>query len=386
MKCTHKSCDKSFDTPLELYDGRLTCPHCKQEQTVVRSLCINEQNDAFYRLSELYFYRYLSPASYRPPAGMTLSSEDFLENAITFCTRAAKEGHPKAVFRMGFYNEFYMETVRGETERARLAFDYYAALCYSQEESVEVAAGAVTTMTAEEFAALKRQAAIRLMALYAEFPHALEGPKKYDHAHNKEMIDRHYGQLEESLQSEEIAKKDKDQYIYQIFVACVDKERMPLFGVFCVTGAQLKRLFAIRQDRVGHKYAFSRFFQKGLELRYLMADAENGIATIPPNEFYFNKLQDDLQAKRILDKIPDEAQIYLYFFNKKAKHEFLPSAQVAQVRADIESRRFGVLRHLISNLTASDLLFFCDDIVQYKRGGQVRGAVDALVRHVCEVE
>ena len=386
MKCTHKSCGKSFAAPLELYDGRLTCPHCKQELTVIRSLCINEQNDALYRLSELYFHRYLSPASYRPPAGMTLSSEDFLENAIAFCTRAAKEGHPRAVFRMGFYNEFYMETVRGETERARLAFDHYAALCYSEEQSVEIAAGVESTMTAEELAALKRQAASRLMALYTKFPHALEGPKKYDRTANKERIDRQYGQQEPTAQTEELARKDKEQYIYQILAACFEKERAPLFGVFRVTGLQLKLLAAIRQDRMGHKYAFSRFFQKGLELRYLSADFENGIADIPPNEFYFNKLQDEIQTKRILGNIPDEASLYLYFFNKKAKHEFLPSAQVLQVQGELEAHRFGVLRHLLSNLPASDFLFFCDDIVQYKRGGQVRGAAEALIRRVCEVE
>ena len=386
MKCTQRSCGKLFHAPLELYDGRLTCPHCKQEQTVVRTLCINEQNDAFYRLSELYFYRYLSPASYLPPSGMTLSSEDFLENAILFCTRAAKEGHPKAVFRMGFYNEFYMETVRGETERARQAFDHYAALCYNTSKNVEIGAGAQTGMTSEEFETLKRQAAIRLMALYNEFPQALEGPKRYDRAHNKELIDQYYGTLERGAYTEEYAKKDKEQYIYRIMSDCLDKERVPLFGAFRITGEQLKRLFAIRQDRQGHKYNFSGFFRKGIDLRFLIVDPEKGIDAISPNEFYFNKFGDEVQAKRVLGTIPDEASLHLYFFNKKAKHEFLSNTQAIQVKTELEAQRFALLRHLMSNLTASDFLFFCDDIVQYKQGGEVRGAVDRLIRRVCEVE
>ena len=152
MKCTYTNCAKKFTAPLELFNGALVCPHCKRELSVVADFKLTAENQELFNLSELYFFRYLSPKSYdqgdQPP--LNLQPEELLDCAIENCSKSAKAGNPKAVYRMGFYNEHYLEAVRSENDRIRMAFDYYASLCYSPDLSVKTEDG-VKPISNKEF-------------------------------------------------------------------------------------------------------------------------------------------------------------------------------------------------------------------------------------------
>ena len=53
MICTNESCKKKFNAPLELFNGALTCPHCKKELTTIQDFKLTEKNEELYQTGEL---------------------------------------------------------------------------------------------------------------------------------------------------------------------------------------------------------------------------------------------------------------------------------------------------------------------------------------------
>jgi DNA-directed RNA polymerase subunit RPC12/RpoP len=377
MICSDAKCGKKFSAPLELFNGRLTCPYCKNEILVINKFSLTKDSEELYNLSELYFMRYLSPQSCEKKIHIFKQNE-LLEYAIKNCAEAAKQGNPKAVFRMGFYNEHYLETLRSESDRIRMAFNYYAAICYYEGNNITAEKG-VKAFTDEEFKSFKINAALRLLKLASKYPQALKDLKKYDYETNKQRIISLYGNLNFDEKTEKTSKVGKVKYIYQILTSCFNKDRAPLFGTFFLNGNELKNLFAIKKDKTEKKFDFVKLISKGLEIRYLPCSKDGNISQ---EDKYFIRFSNEEKAKEILSAIRDEEYFILYFFNTHGRHQYLSAKEMERVKKEIADSNYDLLCNLINN-AMQEYMFFDDDIIEFKKGNNVKGSAKRLIEYVC---
>ena len=382
MKCTHTDCGKIFATPLELYNGALLCPYCKRELSVVTKFKLTVRNQELYNISEIYLYRYLSPNSQDNVKTnvANLTREEMLDLAIENCRQAAKEGNPYAAYKMGYYNECFLENKRSENDRIRVAFNYYASLCYCETKKLSIETGA-TQMTEEEFTYLKHRAAISLLNLYAHYSKALKGVNKYDYEKNKQRIVSLYGEL--AVEENGVNKKtgSRIKSVFSVISSCLNKTRAPLWGLFLLTGAEFKNLFTIKKYAKDKKAEVYKLITKGIELRYLPCDNEGVIARDRDDRYFINLPNED-RIKEILSTVKDDDNFYLYLFNPKGGHEYLTNSQIKKIGKKLAEDSYEAVCTLI-DYSAQEYLFFDDDIVVFKKGGKIEKCVDLLVEKIC---
>jgi hypothetical protein len=378
MKCINPSCGKKIVTPLELFNGVLTCPYCKSELTVIKDFKITLENNDLYNLSELYYFKYLTlVGSDKERTDKTIKTENAtLLTAISTCKEAAYSGHPQAVFKMGNYYESYFESELSDADRKRIAFEYYAALCYSNLNTVPKDDG-ITGFGATEFLELKRLAAKRLYQMVVSSDKDFGGFKKYDREYNIERITSIYGAMEFDKNIYTNGGGGKDEDIKKLFLSSVSRKgRAPLFGIYKLSGAELKNIFSGTDDK--SKQIF-RIITKGLEVRYI--ESENG--RVDEIDGYFTKMSNTLSALNNLEEIKDIKEYYLYFFNTGGKHAYLSGGQMNKIKRTLEENYFERIKRLI-NGGAEDYTFFDDDIVMFMKGNNFGAAIESLMDYICE--
>ncbi len=378
MICTNKSCGKKFNVALDLFNGISTCPHCKKELTVIHDFKITQHSEALYNLSELYFFRYLSPQSYKPTVDgvLALSPAQLLEKAIEICSEAAKDGHPKAVYKMGYYNEHYLDTSKSESDRMRKAFDYYSAICFYDKNSVPTEKS-VKSFSGDEFEAFKRNAATCLLNLLTKYPRAFKGANKYDYETNNQRIISMYGAVSVNKKFKKSKNVGKSKSIRQILTSCFSKERAPLFGLFFLGADDLKDLFDSKKTEKG-KQNFLKFISKGLDVRFLQCNSEG---VVESGERYFTRFKSEDKLKQFISEIANGEFYYLYFFNTHGKHAFLSNSMMEKVKTELQRDDYELIGRLI-DFQMLEYLFFDDDIMQFKKGG-IRGSSERLIDYVC---
>ena len=377
MKCLNSACGKNIATPLELFNGLLACPHCKKELTIIRDFKITEHNNDLFNLSELYYYKYLTSfTGEQPKSKNTVAKKILLEKAIATCKEAAYLGHPEAVFKMGGYYESYFETM-SDSDRKRVAFEYYAALCYSNKSSVEKEES-ISGFNSEQFAELKRLAAIKLYSLVCSGDKEFGSLKKYDRELNRQRIISEYGVVEYNALTSFEEDGGKAEMLKKLFHGCISKKgKAPLFGIYGLKGSELKEIFSsTAQDKNKSIY---RILTRGLEIRFI--ESENG--RVDEIDGYFVKMTNQTSAMENLSDINQNGEYYLYFFNEGGKHQFLSSVQMKKVKRALEQNQFEQIKRLI-NAGAEDYTFFDDDIVMFKKGNNLGAAIEGLMDYICE--
>ena len=380
MVCSQSNCGKRFAAPLELYNGVLTCPHCKKPLVVVKNFGITKENEELYCLSEICYLRYLSPDSCKQKEAIALSPQELLQSAIAYCTRAAKLGHPKAVYRMGYYNEFHMETQRSETERIKQAFDYYKTIWECQMSDIPAEKGQ-SSLSAEEFTLLKRLAASRTLALYEKHPGALKGAEKYKRSANISRLSAICGQPAptEARNDGRSASQARDRYVYRVLCSCFDSERAPLFGMFKMKGAELKALLDIKKDgKKGNPYDVVTLLNRGLHAYCIRCDAKGNFPKERGADKFEQFRDNQVRNSEILEEVGNEDNVYFYFFNAHAKHPYLSASQVKAVYKELEESDHDEICELHDVISGEEFLFFCDDIAQHKLGNRVQGSMSRL--------
>ena len=391
MKCTNTSCGKTFETPLQIYNGTWLCPHCLAEQVTISSYKVTKENEELFRFSELYFLRYIAPNSYNAPLTGIFKDDptELLKQAIENCEASAKTGNPKALYKMGFYNEYYLGDVKSSTEKVRSAFDYYLATAFN-EQPLSVETGA-KNISPDELASLKKQAAASILRLCSKFPeevNSLKGNEKYNAMKNQERILRLYPELGQ-MESLESNNANKVRTIFKILNNCFSKKRAPLFGTFMLSVSELKELFAIPIDPKKKIFNCYKIIDNGVQLRYLLCDAHGQYRL---DDAYFNKFanQRDIEAKEFNpdseEKLPDDGYVWLYFFNTKGKHNLLSKSQMNKVEEDLRKGEYHLLNRIIS-WANQEYLFYDDDIYQYlKKGNSIKNCVEKLKNQICGEE
>ena len=379
MKCANPACGKNVKTPLELFNGVLTCPYCKTELSVIHDFKITKENNDLYNLSQLYYFKYLALAGDKSNfiGKEAEKMKRTLDIAISTCKNSAYLGHPLAVLKMGDYYQNYFESSLSESDRKRIAFEYYASLCYSSKTFVEQEEG-VSGFSSEDFSMIKRQSAINLYRLVSGGEKEFGSFKKYNKELNKKRIVEQYGvvDIDGGISGEE--ERSKAEQIKKLFHSCVSKKsRSPLFGIYRLKGYELKSVFET-QEEDKNKSIF-RIISKGLQLRYI--ESKNG--RVDEIDGYFTKMTNATSVYQMLEDIKNENEYYLYFFNPLGRHEYLSSVQTSKVMRALEDKQFESIKRLI-NGGAEDCTFFDDDVIMFIKGKNVKTAIDGLMDYICE--
>ncbi len=382
MKCPHKNCGKEFKEPLELFTGNSVCPYCKKPLTANAELKITAENEELYDISEIYYLRYLSPSSWEgeKKAVFALTPSEMLDNAIENCRLSANRGNPKAVFKMGYYNEHYLETVRSERDRIRTAYNYYASLCFCELKNVPTENGSVK-LSDSEFLFLKTRAAQSLIKLYVNHSKELKDSAKFDFEKDRRRIKTVYGNDFVETINDAAEKNDKANKVFSVIKSCLKKERTPLCGLFLLNGAELKKLFSLKSNEKDKKPDLFKAISKGVEIRYLPCDG-NGIISSEVEERHFINFSGERKTKELLSNIANDEYLYLYFFNSACKRKFLSARQIKTVEKSFSENHFERVCRLI-DFSAGDYLFFEDDLYFYAHGKNARKSAELLVDSIC---
>ena len=390
-------CEKCKKPLMERYDGHTFCPHCG---TAVeeKPLCITMENEEVFKLSELCFLRYLAPQKGSMPAP-NQRREGMLEDAIRLCGDAAKAGHPKALFRLGFFHEFYMERTKGEAARVRRAFECYWRVCDLDDTSpfTQLAQNftSTTLSTIDEYDALKKQAGLHILDLFAKYPHVLDvngrgnaQTELYKSA--KARLTQLYGKRVGGDKGEG-GKKSRSAELHQILSSCLEKGKKPLFGLYLVDRESFVELLNIHAAAGEKKFSFDQLNQR-LDIRYLEADQHGGI--VPPiTARYFNAIPLGVTSVEELENVKKGEYFYLYFFNSNVKcAPYLNNKKIELIKNKLENTDDNndndfLCNYLIGKSPSTEFLLHCEDIVYWMTTGKkvknVEECTTLLVQHLC---
>ena len=367
---TNAVCEKCKKPLLECFDGRLFCAKCGEEREK-HKLVIDSESDSLFHFSELCYMRYLVPKS---DGGHIHNRSAILGDAIALCSDAATMHHPKAIFRMAFYYEYHMRETRRESERIRRAFDYYLRVADLDGENdfYQLTDGKyVSTQikTAEEYAELKKQAALRILDLFKKYPHVFGLNKVVKSANRyldiKQKISERYDIREDSAGKKAKEKKSRAIEIYRTLSSCFDdKKRPPLFGTFLLTAAELYELLDMKVNPAeGLKHSIDVICEK-LRFHYLVVGAEGMPNLDSQSEFVRIRGGNPPNELENSDKI----NVIFAFYNMEGRHTHLKQSQVSKVYSQIfDNNERQILVDLISTCSQKEHLLFCDDVVWLKR-------------------
>ncbi|MBQ3220668.1 MAG: hypothetical protein IJB34_01750 [Clostridia bacterium] len=375
MRCPNPACGKEFDEPIELFDGKLVCPHCAKELNK-RTFVVNVDNDNKFRLSQTYYGTYLAEAAQGSATNKKTAEkhERYLANALWFCREAARSGHPEARIMLGFYWEMGYMNKGSDLDRYKMACHYYSDVCYSEQETMEVEIpegedgfGEYQKDGKEKLAKLKREAAVRLLRMLAGAPAELDAIKRgsdypysyFEHAKNLKHLVGDREMKKAALPS----KGSHGELVYKTLMACANREdHVPVFGYFILKQSEFIALY--EGDGKGHSLK-NIATKHGQNLFIYYAEMQDGHVML--GETFAAVSNRALK----FDYEDAEEDICLYFYNKKPQI----SKSVAKVKKLIQKRLYdslidsrnvknssGLIELMNSESPAVEHLFYPEDV------------------------
>jgi hypothetical protein len=368
------SCKREVSIPLELFNGEIACPYCKRLIDSVSNVnkndqfTITEDSEGLFNLSELYFARYLSSATDSGEKITKAEGERLINKAIEYCRQAMRMGHPKAVYRMGFYyDKDYCAADKTESERFRIAYGYYNAVCRSNARSAN---SEVSGYGEQEIFLIKKQAAVALLHMLIVIPSEFKNSKKYDFAINKSQLEGIYGKgLIDYDRGSGFIKDNFVQSLDKVLSSCSAKNHKPLFGVY---KTDVNMLYTLFRNGADTGCDLKKYILKGIEVRVFFfsatrnqRDSVNFAGGGDRSESIAADLKQKAEDKTILN------EVYLYFFNNNCdkKDNFKPNKLKSKISGNDNS--FAPLSKLLERGRLKGdypgLTFYMDDVA-FKNG------------------
>ena len=367
------TCNKDV-SPLELYDGCWSCPTCRTPlMTSQNNFMVTADNEELYLQSELLYARWLTSNDNSTPFSV-------VEKAVDLCRKAAKLGNPKATARLAFfYDKGYVGQNHSEIMRCKIAYANYSALCFSGLNSVDVAPG----MPPLRWAELCQKTAHAMLYMLASAPPELQESETFSFHTNFERV-RHELGLELDLSNYPTGeyKISLSEQLFNNLIACLDKNRAPLFGTFRIKGADLREVFARPLPGKEEKIPQALYWlatNKKILIAYIKEEQ------ITDSDARFTRLSTKNSWESAFTDIADDEIIWIFFFNHNGGHKYLGSAKK---RDKVEKTIYGrtgtdLLKMMLQNCTYKYYTFYDDDIYQFMKQGNEADATRALVDKVC---
>ncbi len=395
MICT--KCKKTFADPLELYDGTVACPKCGKPLAEITELRITAESEERFRLSETYFFHSLELSNKNITKKLDDDDREKLrkewneciDNAVRHCRLAASAGHPKAIWRMGFYyDKDYTAVSSTEAQRCRIAYNFYSTLAYLKDNDVR-ADSPELAMSAADVHKLKVRAANDMLAMLYSAPEVLDGTPKFSFSKNRDALYGMYGDeirmRRDDWRASDAEKSDSVQGA-RTLSACLGKTRVPLFGYFYASQDGLKALIdeAASKDRDARGGTIYPVLGKRVYMVYFPCIRGKHVG----NDY--REVYDT--ASTLTDYTDSPNGGYLCFINVNTqgmRDRSMPKAVDARLRAD----GYELFRNMI-NAQAADgsayvtngLTFYADDVKRFALGRRhgYADAVEQLAMYVCE--
>lgn len=374
MICHNEKCGRQVERPLELYDGSWACPYCKHEMmSAFSEFAVTAENEELFILSERSYYRWLTNVKLLRES----AAQKLIDKAVELCKESARLGNPMAVARLGFYyDKDYVEVNRSEAVRCRIAYAYYSAVCYSHAE-LKVEDGVRHRYDWKE---IRIDAAKRMLEMLAFVPEEIASLDKFNFEFNRTRVREELG-IDVHVTRTEGAKSGREEQAYSVLYSCFAKQKAPLFGIFRLTGDELKRMFKIA---VGNRFDVYRMAERGVFLAVAECDARG---SIKDEGGVFTALRNRRRIDEVLEGLSDDSLYCAYFFNENGGHRFFGKYGLSVVKKTLEENRFALVKRLVSDGGRLDYTFCDDDVYLYKTKLRSTGdAVKKLVAAVCEGE
>ena len=394
------NCNKSFDNALELYNGNIACPHCGNDLAAVKEFKITAESDERFRLSETYFYRSLELSNQNINGNrgeidykqIEAEWRENIENAIKHCRIAAAAGHPEAYWRMGFYyDKDYAGVGSTEAQRCRIAYNFYAALCYYDRfKELKVDGNfAALKYNNEMFESLRRRAANDLLVMLFNAPSSIGQNPRFDYAKNRERLVKKYG---EGIGPSARDRTDKESTAMSqataTLGACLSTTRVPLFGYFFVSQSDLSRLVDTQLARDSERINETIYPMLGKRVMMVYIPCKRDDRSVGRD------IREIYSEAEPLDRYRDNALGgYLCFINGNGS--YLPDkALPKKVGPKLTEDSYALFRDMINAQTVdrsayfiNGLTFYGDDVIKYKklRRGTYADAVVALCEDAIKI-
>ena len=170
--------------PLELYDGIIACPICKNflDDKFGRFI-ITKDNEELFRQAEILYAGWL----FNRNGKSTLSD---VQRAINLCRTSANMGNPKALARLAFfYDKKYIGERTSETMRIKMAYTYYSAICFSGLNGIESEKDAPKV----DWLDMREKVAYAMLDMLATAPAELRQSAAYNLRDNLERVQNELG-------------------------------------------------------------------------------------------------------------------------------------------------------------------------------------------------
>lgn len=366
MICTNEKCNKNFEEPLELYDGSWACPFCKREiSDALQDFKITPESNELFILAERNYFTWLTSS----PDDRAKIWNKSIGKAVELCKRAALLGDPRAITRLGYYyDKDYVEIERTEAERCRIAYYYYAAVCYSDSAQ---------NIDAEKWQAIREYAARLMLNMLRYAPAEITDLPKFNFEANRNRVDSVLG-IKIGDDGYETKKISRSERMLETFYSCFSTTRAPLFGICRITGEELADVFATSKanaDADGRQSVYD-LINHGLKICYV---ASSEIAT---GKMSFYKLSGESNINKRLDELKNSnAQIHVFFFNRCGKHRFFNGGSLNAIGRALEERNYNLVGRLLDGNKDRDYTFFDDDVYRYKGKflAPIKTAVEELI-------
>lgn len=371
-------CEKCNKPLLERYNGISFCAKCGQN-IKINSLCITRENEETYKLSEICFLRFLSPLK----GALAISDKNrLLSDAVRICQESANNGHPKAVFRMGYYHQYFLEKEIGEAERMRRAFDYYWRLCDTKNpvdyySLTDNKFNSETLKSAEDYNLLKKQAAVNIMDMLSKYPEVFHSSQGGDNRYKiakREIISK-YGSYV-GVRGKYDSKRNVVKDIYQALTSCYSKKHPALCGIFTITPAELRELLDIRVDpEKGYTHNADVMCEQFM-FHYIVCDKSGKPDVRRQTDFI--RIREAAFPTEV--KIKDDDRVVFAFFNQKGKHNMLSKKQADRAIDDLLDS--GRLIALVGGSSQKELVLYDEDIIWMNKvlKGNISDLIDDIVQ------
>ena len=341
MNCVH--CQKHFDRPLELFDGKSACPKCHAELVREAGLALTDSGEALFRLSEICYLRALKtpfdrPAEYRRD----------IHKAVDFCREAASTGHPKALLRLGFYYDRGYVVI-DPTEAFKKACECYKSVWSGVFPDMRKASAAMQRdYTAESVTRLRTSAAQMYLQLLENTPPSLKQYACYRYDTEAAAV-REAGLYDLTDGLADPVPADVAERAEEVLSACLEKGRAPTAGLLSMDGEAFRRLASVEiKTRGGVRSRLAKLAEK---VYLCIFDAHSGDYK-------------ELKTEKDFDWVAADGAYRLYFFNTAGGHR-LPGGALTAIRKTLAQNDFARLEPLVRD-GDTDYVFFDDDFIRFK--------------------
>lgn len=378
MEITCTACGKEI-SPLELYDGTWSCPHCRNFLIDQQSdLKITSENEELFRQGEMLYAQWL----FNKNGGANIS---LVEKAINLCRLSARQGNPKAIARLGYYyDKDYIGGNFTEAMRVKLAYTHYSQVCYSGLSEVQTEQG-IPKMDWHDVCCKTAQA---MLFMLSQAPAEIQESNTYSLKSNLERLRSELGEdVNFSGYITSNYKLSNKERLFAMLLSCTNKQRAPLFGAFRVAVADLQELF--ERDMPGENEGDDEKKRSALEIvaskvfiSYIKVSELN-----EPNK-KFQRLGTRSVFERLFDELDGSDMIWVFFFNNNGGHKYLTSKGKRKQVNDVlcpKGEATDTLKRLLQFGKSAFHAFYDDDIYQYAKQQKIPEATNALINQVCTV-